>query len=356
MRTGANRGKNVLDSLQQLRNTLQDRAKADADLNAVLGKKQKSARDEAAIARRTERLAAREASLAEARASIEHELNKARQVETEVRGKPDGAQPAQANGEPSRPDAGAEEQLLSNEIKRAEARVRILEAAHAVETTGEFDALLTRNAGVLADEPKPFHHGAAGFVDWPGMSVPERLMILVRETRRNPQTKRPIIISAAAVGAIALIIFGLAVVSGLRNDAGDTSGLLGRGEVLVPVLIDGAVDAGEIELTIEYDGEILTARDLISGELARGADIDYDITTDGTVTLAVANSGGITGSGKLVLIFFRTDHIVVDPVALTVSHAAVHGLEGNGELPVESEDGWVDTNNMTCYAPVLRLS
>ena len=346
----------MLDSLQQLRNTLQDRGKANADLNDVLRKEKKSARDEAAIAKRTERLAVREASLAEARASIEHELNKARQVEAQLRSKPDEARPAQVDGEPSQPDAGAKEQLLSKEIKRAEARVRILEDARAVETTSEFDALLTRNAGVLAEEPKPFRTGTAGFADWPGMSVPERLMILVREVRRDPRAKRPILISAAAVGAIALIILGLVVVSGLRNDAGDTSGVLGRGEVLVPVLIDGAVDAGVIELTIEYDGEILTARDLISGKLARGADdvaVEY---ADGSVTLGVTSSGGITGSGELVLIVYRTNHIVLDPVALTVSHAAVHGLEGNGELPVESENGWVDTNNMTCYAPVLYLS
>ena len=346
----------MLDSLQQLRNTLQDRAKASAALNEVLQKKHKSARDEAAIARRTKLLAAREASLVEARASIEHELNKARQVEAGLRGRHGEAQPAQANGEPSRPDSGTEEQLLSNEIKRAEARVRILEAARAVETTAEFDALLTRNAGVLAEEPKPFHPGAGGFLEWPGMSVPERLMILLRETRRNPQTKRPILISAAAVGAIVLLILGLVVVSGLRNDTGNTPGLLGKGDVLVPVLVDGAVDAGVIELAIEYDDEILTARDVLSRGLARGADVDYDVTTDGTVTLVVTSSGGITGSGELVLIIFRTDHIVVDPVVLTVSHAAVHGLEGNSELPVESEDGWVDTNNLTCYAPVLHLS
>ena len=345
----------MLESLQQLRNTLQDRAKANASLNEVLLKKQKSARDEAAIARRTERLAAREASLAEARASIEHELNRARQAEAELRGRLGEAQAAQANGEPSRPDAGTEEQLLSNEIRGAEARVRILEAAHAVETTDEFDALLRRNAGVLANEPKPFRPGAAGFVDWPGMSVPERLMILVREARRNPQTKRPILISAAAVGAIVLIILGLVVVSGLRNNASNTPGLLGKGDVLVPVLIDGAVDAGAIELTIEYDGEILTARDLISGELARGADVTVDYG-DGTVTLGVTSSGGITGSGELVRITYQTNHIVLDPVALTVSHAAVHGIVGNGELPVESENGWVDTNNLTCYAPVLHLS
>ena len=346
----------MLDSLQQLRNTLQDRARANANLNDVLQKKHKSARDEAAIARRTERLAVREASLAEARASIEHELNRARQAEAELRGRLGEAQLAQANGEPSRPGAGTEDHLLSNEIKGAEARVRILEAAHAAETTDEFDALLRRNAGVLADEPKPFRHGAAGFVDWPGMSVPERLMILVREVRRNPQTKRPILISAAAVGAIVLIILGLVVVSGLRNDAGNTPGLLGKGDVLVPVLVDGAVDAGAIELTIEYDGEILTTRDVISGALARGANVDRNVTAEGTITLVVTSGGGITGSGELVLIIFRTDHIVVDPVVLTVSHVAVHGLEGNGELPVESEDGWVDTNNLNCYAPVLHLS
>jgi hypothetical protein len=345
----------VLDSLQQLRNTLQDRAKATANLNAVVRKKQKSPRDEAAIAKRTELLAAREASLAEARALIERELNKARQAEAELRSKLGEAQPAQANGEPSRPAAGANEQLLSNEIKRAAARVRILEAAHEVETTGEFDALLTRNAGVLAEEPKPFRPGAAGFAEWPGISVPERLTVLFREVKRNPQAKRPIIISAAAVGALALIIVGLAVTSGLRNDAGNTPDLLGRGEVLAPVFVDGAVDAGAIELTIEYDSEILTARNVIPGGLARDADIDYDVTTDGTVTVKVTSSDGITGSGELVFIIFRTNHIVVDPVALTVSDAAVYGLDGNSELQVESEDGWADTYNMTCYAPVLHL-
>lgn len=346
----------MLDSLQQLRNTLHDRAKANEDLNAVVRKKQKSTRDEAAMAKRSERLAAREASLAEARASIEHELNKARRAEAKLRGELEEAQSAQADEEPSRPDAGAEERLLASDVKRAEARVHILEAARDVETTAEFDKILTQNAGVLAEEPKTYHPGAAGFTGWPGISVPERFMILVREARRNPRTKRPIIISAAAIGAVALIIFGLAVVSGLRNDAGNTPNLLGRGEVLVPVLVDGAVDAGAIELTIDYDGEILTARDVIAGGLARGADVDYDVTTDGTITLGLTSSGGITGSGELVLIFFRTDHIVLDPVALTVSHAAVHGLEEDSELPVESEDGWVDTNNMTCYAPVLRLS
>lgn len=349
----------MLESLQQLRNTLQDRAKANASLNALTRKKQKSARHEATVAKRTELLAVRESSLAEARAQIEQELSKARQSEARLRSRLDEAHAAlatQASGESPHPNDGAEEQLLADEVKRAEARVRILEAARDVETTAEFDALLTRNAGVLAEEPKPFRPGAAGFVDWPGMSVPERLIILFREARRNPQTKRPILISAAAVGAIALIIFGLVVVSGLRNDAGNTPGLLGKGDVLVPVLVDGAVDAGAIELAIEYDAEILTARDVIPGGLARGARVDYDVTTDGRVTLEVTSSSGISGSGELALIIYRTNHIVVDPVALTVSHAAVYGLEGNSELQVESEDGWADTNNLTSHAPVLHLS
>ena len=343
----------MLDSLQQLRNTLQDRAKASASLNAVVRKKQKSARDEATIAKRTELLAAREASLAEARGQIEHKLNEARQSEAKLRSQLDEAH---ANEGTSHPGAGAEEQLLSNEVKRAEARVRILEAAHDVETTNEFDALLTRNAGVLAEEPKSFRLGAAGFAEWPGISVPERLTVLFREVRRNPQAKRPIIISAAAVGAMVLVILGLAVTSGMRADAGNTPNLLGIGEVLVPVLVDGAVDAGTIEVTIEYDSEILTARSVISGALARRAVIDYDVTTDGTIAIEVSSSHGITGSGELVFIIYRTNHIVADPVALTVSYAAAYGLEGSSELQVESEDGWADTINMTCYAPVLHLS
>ena len=346
----------MLDSLQQLRNTLQDRATASANLNAVVRKKQKSARDEAAIAKRTERLAAREAELAEARGLIEHQLNKARQTEAELRGKLGEAQPTQANGEPPRTEAGAEERRLSNDIKRAEARVHILEAAYGVETTSDFDALLKKNAGVLADEPKPFRPGAGGSAEWPGMSVPERLMILAREIRKDPQTKRPIIVSTVAIGVIVLAILGVVVVSGLRNDPGNTPPILGTGEVLVPVLVDGAVNAGTIEVTIEHDSDILTARNVTYAGLARAADVDYDVTTDGTVTLKVSSIFGITGSGELVFIIYRTNHIVADPVALTISHAAAHGLAGNSELHVESEDGWADTNNLTSRALVLRLS
>jgi len=350
----------VTQNIKKLKRTLFDYRQATSDIETLEAKKAAGKIDErkydAAIAKGRKHLDEASVAVAGARSALRTDIESSQRTAETLRSEIAAVEQQLASGEPYTDKYEREQVKLRQRLTRAEANEELLKQAAGTESSEE----LTKIVASMEEEPvrdeDGFPIGRATYTDFPGMTVPERLILLFREIKKNPHTKRPVIISAATIGALILALFGVLIVSGMRNDPGNTPNILGRGDVLAPVLVDGAEDVGRFEVTLTYDAEVLTALSVQPGSLASSGLLERNVSTPGTVTFSIADTTGITGSGELVIIRFRTNHIVVDPAPLTLSSVSVYDVHSLDELALEEEDGWIDTGNLSVMAPVLDLS
>lgn len=350
----------VTQNIKKLKRTLFDYEEAENDLKALEAKKAdgtiSDSKYDAGIVKGHKRTDAASQSVADARSALIAEVEKS-QKNTESLRSAVAALENEPAGEVYLVDKREREQLrLQQQLEQAETREDLLKQAAAAKCSKDLTDIADRIDQEPTRNEEGFPTGRSTYTDFPGLTVPERLILLFREIKRNPQVKRPIAISSALIGAILLTIFGVLIVSGMRNDAGDTPSVLGRGDVLAPILVNGVEDVGGLEITLAYDEQVLTGLSVMPGSLASAAYIESNVSTPGVVAIAIIDTTGITGSGELVIVRFRTDHIVVDPVPLTLSSSAAYHAISLEPIPFESEDGWVNTGNLSVMAPVLDFS
>jgi hypothetical protein len=252
--------------------------------------------------------------------------------------------PFEDGEKPAREASKLERKLESARARRAE-----LERALAAESPADL-----RPDGEIQpeDEEEPPPGISAQF---PGVSVPERLLMLFRETR-NPEAKKPVAVSGAVLAILTVVVLGVLLISGARADSGATANVIGRGEVLVPVLGENLNGIGSVSLTLEYDEDVLTAVEIVPGVLARARTVTSDLSVDGVLSVDVESTYGLDPSGELMLVVFRVDDIVSDRTDIRVSSASALSLDGGTEPALETGDGWVETTSFTVSAPVLRVT
>ena len=202
------------------------------------------------------------------------------------------------------------------------------------------------------EEYDPYHRGLAS--EFPGVSVPERLFMLFREAR-NPEAKRPIAVSGIVLAVLTAIVIGVVAISSAFADD-TTADVVGRGEVLVPVIGENLSGVGHMTFTLDYDEEVLSAVEVVPGVLSRARTVTSDLTQAGTVSIDIVSTYGFDASGELVLIVFGVDDIVTEATDVNLSAAAALALDGGSELTVESTNGWVDTATFDVFAPVIRVA
>lgn len=243
-----------------------------------------------------------------------------------------------------------DESKLRTKLDNARSRRAELERALAAESPADL-----RPPGEAAPEEDdmPPPHGIAA--EFPGVSVPERLFMLFRETR-NPEAKKPITVSGIVLAVITAVVIGAVAISGALADDVDTPDVIGRGEILVPVQGDNLGGIGRVSVTLEYDEDILTAVEIVPGVLARARTLTSDLALDGVVSVDIVSTYGFDPSGDLMLIVFRVNDIVADRTYIRVAGACAFALDGGSELEIETEDGWVDTTAFDVYAPAIRVS
>lgn len=244
---------------------------------------------------------------------------------------------------------------LHRRIAEAETTATLLERASAAESAGEVRALesavTAKPEGAETPEAAIQRFTEPRGMDWPGVTVPERIAMLWRESKKS-SSRRPILVSAAVVAVLTVVILGVVLVSGTLAPR-DATDYLGKGEVLVPVLLDNAEGVRNLEFTVAYDPDILTAQSVVQDEVARLAVMQYDILKTGEVTVLVRDVMGISGSGSIVIIRFKTNEVVVEPSALKIVSLTAVDVRTMMERPVEGTDGWVNTETLDVLAPVI---
>ena len=291
------------NNLEQLRIALESR-KASQRLIAKLEAEGEGA-DASELAAAREKLAGRESSLEKTRGLVRRDLEEARKARDEAERRLEEARDTRTVNFET-----AEEHRLNATIRRGQSLVSNLEQALAAESPEEVRDILAAIQEEASRTPGVFSMDSARFGDWPGPSVPERIMMLFKEVRK-PGSKKPILFSTLFMTVLAIVVFGGIAISMLRADPSATNPI-GMGEAVVPVMIDAARDATSIEVTLEYDETILTAREVRKGLLSTLGKIAFDVSMPGTISFVVSDNAGIVGSGDLVLILFKVNVIADD--------------------------------------------
>ncbi len=297
------------------------------------------------------RLKAVNRALEAVRDSVRSRLRMARKSENDAERKLADLQSRREEGRVPEDKFVREEPKLRARLDEARSDRAALERALSAESPA--DLLAPGERETEEDEQyDPYHRGLSS--EFPGVSVPERLYMLFREAR-NPEAKRPIAVSAIVLAVLTAIVIGVVAISSAFADD-TTVDVVGRGEVLVPVIGENLAGVGHMTFTLDYDEEVLSAVEVVPGVLSRARTVTSDLTQDGTVSIDIVSTYGFDASGELVLVVFSVDDIVTESTDVNISTASALGLDEGSELNIETANGWVDTVTFDVFAPVIRIA
>ena len=351
----------VADTLNQLRNLLaaRDEARVRVDTAAARAAEEGSVqkRLQADLRRETDRLSAMEDKVHEVRDSISREIELARTSRTEANESLAQLHALHDSGGLPEEAFALRQEELSARIEHMEGQIatglRALQAESAhdlnwLDAVGEEHRLGAETEVAPALKP-----GSLSISEFPGASVPERIAMLWRESKK-PQSRRAIIVSTATVSIITVLVLAVVLISGNLNPRGPAD-YLGKGEVLVPVLVDKAENVRSLEFTLQYDPTILTGISVVQSDVGRLAVMQYDIDKSGEVKVLLRDITGIDGSGSIVIMRFKVNE--VEPNPSPVKFAALDAVDSVTiePRPADGEDGWVNTLNLDVRAPVVRF-
>ena len=351
----------MADTLNQLRNLLaaRDEARVRVDTAAARAAEEGSVqkRLQADLRRETDRLSAMEDKVHEVRDSISREIELARTSRTEANESLAQLHALHDSGGLPEEAFALRQEDLSARIEHMEGQIatglRALQAESAhdlnwLDAVGEEHRLGAETEVAPALKP-----GSLSISEFPGASVPERIAMLWRESKK-PQSRRAIIVSTATVSIITVLVLAVVLISGNLNPRGPAD-YLGKGEVLVPVLVDKAENVRSLEFTLQYDPTILTGISVVQSDVGRLAVMQYDIDKSGEVKVLLRDITGIDGSGSIVIMRFKVNE--VEPNPSPVKFAALDAVDSVTiePRPADGEDGWVNTLNLDVRAPVVRF-
>jgi len=350
----------VPDKFRELREALRIRNTTREQIRSLNDQRNKSGGDDAKFLSQYEKLISRLASvddrLSGLRQALAEEIEESRTTLTAA----EEGMRAQRSREVTDTAYDEEGLALHRQLESERARLSLLEAAATAESAADIDRIsamaVTDTDGTAAEKKDAImeSYNNVRFADWPGASVPERIGMLWREGRK-PQSKRSILISAAAIVALTLIVVGGAFASGTSGER-DVTDFLRDGELLVPVLVDGADGVRNLEFTIEYDSDLLTGISAVQGDVGRLAVMQYDIDRSGILTVTVRDVVGISGTGPIVVVRFRANDRVAEQAPLMFTFIKATDVRTMSDMPVLGDDGWIDTETLDMLAPELRFT
>ena len=346
----------MADTLGQLKTILRARDEGRARLEELESKTNRedtqSKRLQADLSKQSERLSAMDERVRTLRQALTRESEAARAAITEADAELHALEDRRGSGQVM--DAAYEVGARSLRIRRtdAEARIAVREKALEADSAKELDWL---------DSVPPEHRGAdstqgideTSISDFPGPSVPARIAMLWRESKR-PQSRSSIRTSAIVVGALTLLVVGAVVISSSLNPR-DPTDYLREGEFLVPVMVEEAQHIRNLQFTLEYDTEVVAGVSVIQGDVGRLAVMQYDVDRSGRIEVLVRDVTGIDGSGSLVIMRFKTVTVVPEPAPLRFTSLNAIDSRTLLERPVLGDDGWINTEQLDTLAPVLRF-
>ena len=167
-------------------------------------------------------------------------------------------------------------------------------------------------------------------------------------------------------GALALIIIIVIPVLALSGGGGDdeeagddgatweTSFGEPSGDVIVPINLQGARNVGSFTIELAYDATVLEVTEVKSGDVAKNAMLEYNISSAGRVVMGIVDPGGITGNGSVANMGFT----VIDTEgtsSLTLESVETHDATTLVDIINQTSSGSFDGNGDTITAPVIRF-
>lgn len=249
---------------------------------------------------------------------------------------------------------------LRERINTLRAHAAVLEAVCTAETAPEMDRLRTEaiaNSQVSASDKtealmRRYTEGRP--MDWPGASIPERLGMVWRDSRK-PRSRRPILISAGIIGVLTLAVIAIVLTSGASRQR-DVTDFLTEGEVLVPVHVENAEAVREMTFRIAYDPERVTGVSVVQSEVGRLAVMQYEFDRSGYLSVTIRDVTGVSGSGEMLIARFRTGEGAEGRVSLTFTFIEATDALSGYDIPVYTEDGWIDADSLEVSAPIMRFT
>ncbi len=347
-----------LDTVTRLRDALVVRDDARAKLRDLEGDTKRAQRQPKTVAaeirRQQEDIAEKDREVEALRAKLISEKEKAEAEKVALVEELSSLAAPEAAG-----TAGKEESRLRERLEKLAQRLARMEKGVSARSPDDIPAVVSvvpgrdRGTADIMQDPALRRYTQVTTIDWPGASVPERLMMLFKEAKKT-DSRRSILISSIVVAGITLVVLAVTLISGATNPGSDHSPL-GKGELYVPVLAADADRVGRLEMTVEYDTAVLTGLGASNGPLSAAAAVDFDLETPGKMTLVVSDVTGMSGSGAIVLLRFRVDHIVIKPTPLTVTAVTATDARTMGPVAVAFESGSVNTGTLESVAPVIRF-
>jgi len=351
----------VADTLARLKDALAARDEARTRLHEletrVTGGGEADTRLASNLRKQSERLSALNDRERTIRETVEREMERSRSAAADMEAALHDLEGRHSSGQVMDATYEREASLLRSQRTDAEARIAVREKALQAETAKDLDWLdsVPTVHRMAEGDQQPGAQDASSVApsEWPGASVPERIAMLWRESKK-PNSRRSIIVSSVVVGVIAVLVLGVVFISSHLNP-GDPADYLGVGEFLVPVVVDDAQNLRSLEITLEYDNTVVTAVSVIQGDVGRLAVMQYDIDKSGSVDMLVRDVTGIEGTGTILIVRFKTVEIVPGPTALRLASLSAIDSRTMQDMPVQGEDGWVNTGTRDVQSPAIRF-
>lgn len=351
----------MADTLTQLRRALADRD----DIRETIVKLEREAAASTAggdkarskLEKQTERLSSAEKDVDAARKTVTDQLVASRSVVEKAEAELRDLEERHASGEIPDESFDQQREVAQRRASSAGKRAAVREKALQAESAKELNWLARTPVAYLASEDDAQQAEQSKrethYSDWPGASVPERIVALWRDSRK-PHSRRTILVSSIALAVTVVAVIGVILVAGSRNPR-DASYFLREDEVLVPVMVDEAVDIRNLDFTLEYDNEALTAISVIQGDVGRLAFMQYDIDGSGRVDVQLRDVTGIDGSGSIVIIRFTVGESSTGTFPVYFTGLSAVDARTIQERPAEGADGWIEAGTLDILAPVIKF-
>ncbi|MCD4822742.1 MAG: hypothetical protein K8R11_11945 [Methanococcoides sp.] len=134
--------------------------------------------------------------------------------------------------------------------------------------------------------------------------------------------------TCASAGAVPVTVY--------TDDVEASSG----SSVEVPVYFTGASEIGSMDLVLKYDSDVLQAAGISGSDLGSNSFMESNVAIPGEVTVALADSSGITGDGAVIAVSFIVLGDIGTSSTVSVEEVVLHNV-GLVEIVAETADGVV---------------
>jgi hypothetical protein len=106
----------------------------------------------------------------------------------------------------------------------------------------------------------------------------------------------------------------------------------------VPVTVSGANNLGSMDFLISYDSSVLVAQGVEKGSLNKGM-ISANTTVPGLISVSIADSGGMTGTGDVAVILFAVNGSAGATSPLALANVQAYDAGTYLDVPLTLSDG-----------------